>query len=70
MPTLTRIDREKITFSNLESQVASDREKSFIDALVHSKSPEMRETLKVRRSLLNLPHFGQKKVLHELKVIS
>ena len=49
MPTLTRINREQITFSNLESQVAPDREISFIDALVHSKSPEMRETLKVRK---------------------
>jgi hypothetical protein len=41
MPTLTRIDREQVTFSNLESQVAPDREIRFIDAL----------------SIQSLPHF-------------
>ena len=34
MPTLTGIDREQITFTDLESQIAKDNEIRFIDAFV------------------------------------
>ena len=34
MLTLTGIDREQVTFSNLKSQIASDNEIRLIDAFV------------------------------------
>ncbi len=34
MPTLTGIDREQITFTDFESQLAKDNEIRFIDAFV------------------------------------
>jgi len=36
MPQIQGINREQITFSNLESQIAKDNEIRFIDALSHS----------------------------------
>jgi hypothetical protein len=34
MPTITGIDREQITFSSLETQIANDNEILFIDTFV------------------------------------
>jgi len=34
MPTITGIDREQITFSSLETQIANDNEILFVDTFV------------------------------------
>ena len=42
MPELTGINREQITFSTLESQIAADNEIRFIDAFVEESISTVR----------------------------
>jgi len=49
MPQIQDINREQITFSNLERQIAKDNEIRFVDVFVEEFiSPYMFEFLKVK----------------------